>query len=72
VASTTTPAIAVAMDPNRSVRMCWKAPSMFGLDRLAWLIAHAAARLTTIPTAAVITTRPPATSGGAIRRRTAS
>jgi hypothetical protein len=32
---------------------------MFGLDRLAWLIAHAAARLTTIPTAAVITTRPP-------------
>ena len=69
VVSTTSPAMAVAMKPNRSLRMCWKAPSTFRLDRLAWLIAQAAARLTAIPTTAVMSTRPPATSGGSISRR---
>ena len=41
-----TAAIAVPMKAYRSVRMCWKLPSMFRLSRFAPAERHAAARLT--------------------------
>ncbi len=66
------PATAVAMNANRSLRMCWKAPSALRLVRLARLIIQDAAILTTMPTSAVISTRVPVTSGGWISRRMAS
>jgi hypothetical protein len=42
VNTTTSPAIAVAMNAYRSLRMCWNAPSTFRLVRFALLISHAA------------------------------
>ena len=72
VRSTTSPAMAVAMKANRSLRMCWNAPSTFNEVRSARATSQLAPRLTTIPTSAVIRTRPPATFGGLRSLRTAS
>ncbi len=72
VRSTTRPAIAVAMNANRSFRMCWNAPSTLRLERLALLISQVASRFTTMPTRPVISTSPPFTSGGWIIRLIAS
>lgn len=52
--------------------MCWKAPSTLSELRLAFDMHQAAARLTTIPTSAVTSTRPPSTLGGEISRPMAS
>ena len=66
------PAIAVAMNANRSVRMCWKLPSTLRLSRLAPASTNVAARFTAIPTTATITTIAPSTSGGETSRWIAS
>jgi len=68
----TTPARNVAMNPYRSVRMCWKAPSTFKLDRFAFANTHAATRFTTTPSKATTSTGAPATGGGSVSRRIAS
>ncbi len=52
--------------------MCWKAPSTLSEVRLARLMHHAAATLTTTPTRAVAKTSTPSTVGGAINRATPS
>lgn len=70
--STTAPAIAVAMNPYRSVSTCWKAPSTLRLDRLAFDRPQVAAMFTTTPTSAVTNTRAPAPGGGSMSRRIAS
>lgn len=72
VSKMTAPATAVAMNANRSLRMCWKAPSTLRMVWLARLIIQVAATLTTMPNTAVISTNAPVTSGGWISRRIAS
>ena len=52
--------------------MCWKLPSTFRLSRFAFASTHAAAMLTTTPTAATTVTSMPETFGGSIRREIAS
>ena len=59
----TTPAMAVAMNANRSVRTCWKAPSTLRLRRSAPASIQVAARLTTIPASATTSTVAPSTRG---------
>jgi len=68
----TAAAIAVATKASRSVSTCWNAPSTFRLDRSALRSAHTAARLTAIPTSAVMNTSSPSTSGGSNSRLMAS
>ena len=72
VATMTTPAIRVPMNPYRSVSTCRNAPWMFRLARSARASTHAVATLTATPAAATAMTAPPATSGGCSSRLTAS
>ena len=64
VVITTRPATAVAMNANRSVSTCWKAPSTFRLRRLAPARIAVATRFTAIPAIATTSTGSPSTSGG--------
>ena len=68
----TAPAIAVATNAARSVRMCWKAPSTFSDCRFARARIEVAARFTAMPTTATISTGAPSTAGGSSSRRTPS
>jgi len=63
-----TPAIAVNTNAARSVRMCWKAPSIFIEARLARERMAVAARLTAIPATATAATVAPPTRAGSISR----
>ena len=66
------PAMAVATNAARSVRMCWKAPSTLSDWRFARERIDVAARFTAMPTTATIRTGAPSTSGGSSTRRTPS
>jgi hypothetical protein len=70
VARITPPAIAVAMKAKRSLRTCWKLPSMLSERRLAPESCHVARRLTPIPTSATTRIAVPLACGGETRRRT--
>jgi hypothetical protein len=64
VSMTMRPARALAMKANKSLRMCWNAPSTLREVRSARAISQDATTATPIPTSAVIRTSLPATSGG--------
>lgn len=64
----TAPAIAVAMNAIRSVRMCWNEPSIFSDSRFALDSCQVAARFTATPTMATTRIGNPAGFGGETSR----
>ncbi len=65
-------ATAAAIEPNASIRLCWKAPSTLRLARFARANAQAAPRLAPRPAIPTQRTSPASTSGGSASRRIAS